>query len=240
MDEQDEFAVELSGARAVFTTRAGGVSPPPYESLNLGFLTADDPANVSRNREILAERHGVQLAYALQVHGNHVRIVERPTTPVAGLPPEGDAVATRAPWLGVMVLAADCLPIAISGGGVVAMVHAGWRGLAADVIAATVSVIRELGTTGAALTAAIGPGAGACCYEVDNELHRRFAERGEDFRQTGNLDLKAIAAHQLRAAGVGRIDDLGLCTICSEESLFFSHRRDGGVTGRQAGVAWLT
>lgn len=239
MTEQAEFAVELRGARAVFTTRSGGVSPPPYDSLNLGFLTADDQANVRRNRELLAERHGISFAYGLQVHGNHVRMMERANDPDRMPPPEGDGVATRVPGVAAMVLAADCLPIAIGGGGAVAMVHAGWRGLATGVIAAAVEAIRELGASRAKLTAAIGPGAGACCYEVDDALHRRFAQRGEDFRRGDNLDLKAIAAHQLRAAGVQQLEDLGLCTICSDSSLFYSHRRDAGVTGRQAGIAWL-
>lgn len=240
MSEQVEFAVELAGAQAVFTTRAGGVSPPPYDSLNLGLLTDDEPGNVARNREILADRHGVALAYGLQVHGNAVCVVDRGNPPTADPPPNADAVATATPGLGVLVLAADCLPIAIAGGGAVAMVHAGWRGLASGVIEAAVAAVRRLGTTGAQLSAVIGPGAGACCYEVDEDLHRRFAARGEGFRSGANLDLKAVAAHQLERSGVARVDDLGLCTICSHGSTFFSHRRDGALTGRQAGLAWLT
>jgi copper oxidase (laccase) domain-containing protein len=126
------------------------------------------------------------------------------------------------------------------------VVHAGWKGLAAGVIAAGVQAIRQLGSHPAGpgrrapIAAAIGPGAGVCCYEVSDELHVRFAELGLDRRQGQNLDLKAIGRAQLTAAGVDQIHTLPWCTICAPPELFFSHRRDDGVTGRQAGVAWLT
>ena len=138
-----------------------------------------------------------------------------------------------------MVLTADCLPIAIAGEGAVTMVHAGWRGLADGIVAEGVRALRELGADGP-LEAAIGPGAGGCCYEVGEEVHREFAEYGDGVRRGRNLDLKAIAREQLVSAGVSAVHDVALCTICADESLFFSHRRDRGVTGRQAGVAWLS
>jgi copper oxidase (laccase) domain-containing protein len=90
------------------------------------------------------------------------------------------------------------------------------------------------------LEAAIGPGAGVCCYEVGEEVHAQFAAYGEGVRHGRNLDLKAIAREDLARAGVATVHDVGLCTICSDASLFFSHRRDRGVTGRQAGLAWLS
>jgi YfiH family protein len=150
-----------------------------------------------------------------------------------------DGQATALPGIAPAALGADCLPVAIAGGGAVAVVHAGWRGLEAGVIDAGVSVVHELSGAGAErLGAAIGPGAGRCCYEVGPEVHARFG--GYDGARVGdNLDLKAIAAAQLRRAGVGAVHDLGMCTMCTPE-LFFSHRRDAGVTGRQAGLAWLT
>ncbi len=138
-----------------------------------------------------------------------------------------------------MVLTADCLPIAIAGAGAVAMLHAGWRGLAAGVVAEGVSAVRELGASGP-LSAAIGPGAGPCCYEVSEDVHAGFADYGADARRGARLDLKAVARMQLVAAGVASVHDAELCTICSDPSLFFSHRRDSGITGRQAGIAWLT
>jgi hypothetical protein len=98
--------------------------------------------------------------------------------------------------------------------------------------------VRELGAVGG-LSAAIGPGAGRCCYQVGPEVHAAFAGLPASVRDGDHLDLKAIARHELELAGVAVIDDIELCTICSE-ALLFSHRRDHGVTGRQAGVAWLT
>src|SRR5205823_5319840 len=110
---------------------------------------------------------------------------------------------------------------------------AGWRGLAGGVVGEGVQALRELGADGP-LEAAIGPGAGGCCYEVGEEVHQMFAAYGDGAHRGWNLDLKAIAREQLEAAGMQAVHDVGLCTMCAEESLFFSHRRDGGITGRQA------
>jgi hypothetical protein len=152
-----------------------------------------------------------------------------------------DGQATDLPGVALAALVADCLPIAVAGGGAVAMLHAGWRGLHGGVIAAGVTAVRELSRTSGELklAAAIGPGAGACCYEVGQEVHDAFAEY-PDVRRGDNLDLKEIARRQLSAAGVGEVHDIELCTLCAPRELLYSHRRDRGVTGRQAGVAWLT
>src|SRR6185437_10374614 len=138
-----------------------------------------------------------------------------------------------------MVMTADCLPVAVAGPSAVAMLHAGWRGLDGGILAEGVDALRELGA-GAPLQAAIGPGAGPCCYEVGEEVHATFAAQDLDIRNGRNLDLKAIAREQLERAGVEVVHDVGLCTICGDPTLLFSHRRDGGVTGRQAGVVWLS
>jgi copper oxidase (laccase) domain-containing protein len=119
------------------------------------------------------------------------------------------------------------------------MLHAGWRGLAAGVLGAGVRALRQLGARGR-LEAAIGPGAGACCYEVGDQVHAVFVEHEPTARRGQNLDMKSIARAQLLAAGVEAVHDAQLCTICADPSLFFSHRRDGGHTGRQAGIAWLS
>jgi copper oxidase (laccase) domain-containing protein len=134
--------------------------------------------------------------------------------------------------LGVTVLVADCLPIALAADGAVAMLHAGWRGLASGVIDAGVRALRAL-SPDAPFQAAIGPGAGPCCYEVGEEVHAHFGTGGP------TLDLKGIANEQLQKAGARRVHDVGLCTMCRPE-LFFSHRRDRGVTGRQAGIACVS
>jgi YfiH family protein len=236
--EGEHIAIDLGGARAVFTTRRGGFSSGPYESLNLGRFTDDDPAAVERNRHSLQSAHGVRFVYGRQVHGCAVLVADAATED-ATMPPDADGQATVVRGLAPMVLTADCLPIAIASRGAVAMVHAGWRGLAGGVIAEGVRAVRRLDGAGP-LAAAIGPGAGPCCYEVGDEVRKAFDEEGEGVRRGRNLDLKEIARRRLERAGVERVHDVGLCTICSDPSLFFSHRRDNGVTGRQAGIAWLS
>jgi YfiH family protein len=232
------FAIDLPGARAVFTTRRGGHSTGAYTSLNLGFLTDDDQDLVARNRASLkAELEVGSLRFVHQVHGAQVRRITAGAAEPAQRP-RVDGQATDVPGVAPASLVADCLPIAVAGAGAVAMLHAGWRGLAGGVVATGVQAVRELGAEGA-LSAAIGPGAGPCCYQVGAEVHAAFEQLPSAVHRGENLDLKAIARHQLERAGVAVIDDIDLCTICSEPALLFSHRRDHGVTGRQAGVAWL-
>ena len=250
----EHVAIDLPGAYALFTTRRGGFSDGPYASLNLGRLTDDRPDAVRRNRARLQEQVGVRPAHIRQVHGTVVRTVtDAADAFVAPLPdagielPEADGQATRLRGVAPMVLTADCLPIALAGrggsgadsGGAVVMLHAGWRGLAGGILPEGVRAVRELGADGA-LEAAIGPGAGLCCYEVGEEVHEVFAHHGDRVRHGRNLDLKAIAREQLEQAGVESVHDVELCTICSDKALFFSHRRDRGVTGRQAGLVWLS
>ena len=117
------------------------------------------------------------------------------------------------------------------------MLHAGWRGLAAGVLEEGVRALTEIGVNGP-LAAAIGPGARACCYQVGDEVREAFAQHGQRVLDGDRLDLAAVAQLQLGSLGVAAVHDTGLCTICSERSLFFSYRRDGGITGRQAGIAW--
>lgn len=240
----EHFAVDLPGARAVFTTRRGGHSVGPYASFNLGFATDDDPDAMARNRAELAAAIGSpEPRFTYQVHGAEVR---RITAGTGGIRdrlnrPRADGQATNLSGVAMAALVADCLPIAVAGGGAAAMVHAGWRGLEGGVIAAGVNAVRELATEGdePKLAGAIGPGAGPCCYEVGDEVHAAFAEYS-GVRRGDNLDLKEIARRQLLAAGVSDVYDITLCTLCAPLGLLYSHRRDGGVTGRQAGVAWLT
>jgi YfiH family protein len=240
----NHFAIDLPGARAVFTTRRGGHSAGPYASLNLGFATDDDPAAMERNRAGLPAAIGSPApSFVYQVHGSEVRRItdaeNRPHPPDRFSRPRMDGQATNLPDVALVALVADCLPVAVAGGGAVAMLHAGWRGLHGGVIAAGVRAVRELGGAAGELAAAIGPGAGPCCYEVGQEVHDAFADYS-DIRRGDNLDLKEIARRQLAAAGVGAVHDIELCTLCAPPELLYSHRRDRGVTGRQAGVAWLT
>jgi len=235
----DHIAAELPGAHALFTTRRGGVSTGPFASLNLGLWTDDEPANVHENRDRLAALTAIErgrFAQGRQVHGVGVRALDAPPDPDEE-PAPADGQATSVDGVAPVVLVADCLPIALAAPGAAAMLHAGWRGLAGGVVEAGVRAVRELGASGD-VVAAIGPGAGGCCYEVGEEVHAAFAAHGDAVRRGRNLDLKAIAARELKAAGVSAVHDVGICTMCADPKLFYSHRRDGGVTGRQAGVAW--
>ena len=242
----EHIGIGMAGARALFTTRRGGFSDGPYASLNLGRMTDDRPEAVRRNRVTVQEQAGVPAALIFQVHGTSVRTISGMSDVGVAPPPDrdielskADGQATQLSGVAPMVLTADCLPIAVAGDGAVAMLHAGWRGLAGGIVAEGVRKVRELGADGP-LEAAIGPGAGGCCYEVGDEVFEVFAEYGDRVRHGRNIDLKAIAHDQLERAGVEAVHDVDLCTICSDESLFFSHRRDHGVTGRQAGLVWLS
>ena len=232
----DHVAADLPGGRVLFSTRRGGVSSGPFASLNLGRLTADHGANVDANRDRLAAAVGLprdRFLYGRQVHGARVR---RATGPMAEHAEE-DGQATAEPGLAALVFVADCLPIMLAAPGGVAALHGGWRGLAAGIVAEGVAALRELGVDGE-LTAALGPSARGCCYEVGEEVHAAFAAVPDARAGERNLDLAAVARHALGAAGVATVHDTGLCTMCGGDDLFFSHRRDGGVTGRQAGVVW--
>jgi YfiH family protein len=248
------IALELPGARVAFSTRVGGVSEGPYESLNLGILTEDEPARVIENRRRLAECVGLRpeaIAMGWQVHGAGVREWRGPPRPPDGPPgeplagdrrgeagfaepgaplPRVDGHVTSAAGVGLLVLVADCLPLALASGDRVAMVHCGWRGLAAGIVERALEQFAE------PPAAAVGPGIGPCCYEVGREVQERFADL-EGVAPGRMLDLRAIVRQRLRSAGVVSIEDVDLCTSCQAD-LFFSHRRDGGVTGRQAGLVW--
>jgi polyphenol oxidase len=232
----DHIVAELPGARALFTTRRGGVSSGPFASLNIGRKTADAGANVDANRERLAAIVGLprqRFLYGIQVHGARVRRATEPPGP-ARPAVEEDGQATALPDAPALVFVADCLPVLLAADGGVAALHCGWRGLAGGIVAEGVAALREVGAEGP-ISAAIGPGARGCCYEVSEEVHAHFGDGRVGER---NLDLPGIAQRQLRAAGVEAVHDVGLCTICAGDELFFSHRRDHGVTGRQAGVVW--
>jgi polyphenol oxidase len=238
--EGEHVAIELPGGRALFTTRRGGVSHGPYASLNLGSFTGDERANVEVNRERLAELVEIpteRFAQGRQLHEATVRRRREPPDPAERPPGPADGQATDQTGVASVVLVADCVPVAVAGPEAVAMLHCGWRGLAAGIVAEGVAALRELGADGT-LTAAIGPGAGRCCYEVGEEVHAAFADLGPEVRDGRRLDLKLVVRRRLEAAGVAETHDVDLCTMCSDPDLFFSHRRDGGETGRQAGVVW--
>ena len=229
---------ELPGARAAFSTRVGGVSEAPYDALNVALKTGDAPGAVGENRRRLATALGVapeNVVMGRQVHGAELHRHERQQEPqvyAEGVrsPDEVDAHATDQPGLVPLVMVADCLPVALAGTGGVAIAHGGWRGLAAGILGKAVEA-------SGAEAAAIGPGIGPCCYEVGDEVLAEFS--GIDGVAQGRmLDLPAVARALLERAGVERVESADLCTSCNQD-LFYSHRRDGERTGRQAGLVWL-
>lgn len=232
--------VDLPGGRVLFSTRQGGVSAGPYESLNLGILTDDDQDRVAENRARLARGAGLapeQVAMGWQVHGTDVLEWDGPPSgggfaaPGAALE-KVDGHATSAFGVALLVLVADCLPVALVSSARVAMLHCGWRGLAGGIVE------RALASFDEPVAAAIGPGIGPCHYEVGPDVLEAFA--GLDGVAAGRmLDLKAVAEAKLRAGGVTGVVGVDRCTYC-EPDVFFSHRRDDGVTGRQGGMVWRT
>jgi polyphenol oxidase len=221
-----ELAYELpGGGRVLFTARADG---------NVSSVSGEGSERGQLARERLKQRIGVRrIARGRQVHGSVVARVTAADDRAESSLLEADGQATALAGIGVMALTADCLPVAVGCSHAVAMLHAGWRGLAAGVLEQGVLALEELGC-GAEISAVIGPGAGQCCYEVGAEVHEALGEPSA----RGALDLRAHARRRLLAAGVSDVRDVEACTICDER--FFSHRREGARAGRQAGVAWLS
>jgi polyphenol oxidase len=225
--------------RVAFSTRRGGVSEGPFASLNLGIRTDDEPARVVENRTRLCDAVGVDRDGATmgwQRHGALVRRAEPRGVVTPGTVYEHcDGLWSDVPGQGMLVLTADCLPIALvrtSGRRpALAILHAGWRGLLAGIAAAGVHAL------GRHVAAVIGPGIGPCCYEVGEEVAEPFREAfGDDVAREGRLDLWTSTERALRAAGCQRVERFDLCTSCDPDR-FFSHRRDRGRTGRQGVIA---
>jgi hypothetical protein len=210
-DGVEWLEASLPGARVAFSTRSAGSVKESHAAL-AGALG------------LPAER----IATARQVHGAElIRQCAVPAEPAAA-----DGHVLTEPGIAALVFAADCLPVAVAGPGGAAMLHCGWRGLAAGIVARGVAAV-------GATEAAIGPGIGPCCYEVGDDVLSAFAPLGDGVATGRMLDLTEVARRLLLEAGVDRIEPAGLCTSCAADR-FFSHRREGGAAGRQGGVAWLT
>ena len=246
-----ETACSIQG----FTTRHEGVSRPPYNSLNLGLNTQDQQANVEGNRSLLARAFGVNqeaLVTPRQVHGSDILVINEPNEDFSHfLSVEGDAVITDQPHVMIGVCVADCAPILLCDPDkkVIAVVHAGWKGTAAKLVAKTVAgMTSEFGSNPARLHAAIGPCIQKCCYEVDEPVKKAFQQGGISWESCAELkspgkwqlDLAAANRELLQLAGVpaDAIQISDQCVCCHSEQ-FFSYRRDKEESGRQMGFIML-
>lgn len=225
--------------RALQTTRAGGISLAPYASMNLGDHVADDPLHVAANRQRLQPWLPSEPVWMRQVHGTVVVCADK-----ASCLPEADAAYARQPNTVCTVMTADCLPLLFCdrAGSVVAAAHAGWRGLLAGVIEATIS---DMAVAPGELMAWLGPAIGPEAFEVGAEVRQMFVDKDaaatQAFAPTVNgkwlADIYQLARGRLRQSGVNAVYGGQYCTYRDDER-FFSYRRDG-VTGRMASMVWL-
>lgn len=241
---------ELGEARIAVSDRWGGVSPEPYAELNLAEHVADDPRHVGENRRRLAAALGLapgSVTFMTQVHGRDVAVVDGRAAPPTGAPrppPRADALVTAGQGVALAVLVADCVPVLLVGtsevGPVLAAAHAGRRGVALGVVAATVEAMARLGARPGSVSARVGPAVCARCYEVPVSMADELVAAVPSARATSStgtpaLDLPGAVAVQLQDAGVTEVEVDRTCT--AEDPSLYSHRRDG-VTGRFAGVVW--
>jgi YfiH family protein len=239
------YEESLAAARVVFTDRAGGVSAPPYDALNLALHTDDEWDRVAANRDLLARTVGLsagQLVFGQQVHGTGVRVVTRASARAhdRGLP-QTDGLVTTTSGLGLVMMGADCPPVLLVSDGVVGAAHVGRQGLVAGVLLQLLAAMRVHGA--GRITAWIGPRVCGACYEVPAAMAAEAeaaapGSRATTRRHTPSIDLAAGVRRQLMDAAVVDVVDVGGCTV-EQPDRFYSYRRDG-VTGRHAGLVWLT
>jgi hypothetical protein len=225
------------GACLCFSTRRGGISEPPFDTLNLGRSSGDRPDAIAANRRRLLADLGLdpaRLATASQVHGARV---ERVSAPVHVS--ECDALVSTAPGLAIAVAGADCIPILFTAPGAVAAAHAGWRGVVAGVAEAALEALTSAaGARPDRATAHLGPCIRSCCFRVGPDVAARFpSDLVRESEGSTFVDLPGAARRRLIERGMdpGSIFDTGACTSC-EPSWYYSHRRDHGLTGRLWGV----
>jgi polyphenol oxidase len=242
-----------SNVHALVTTRRGGVSRPPCDTLNLGLHTGDERDDVLANRAALAHLTQAQLAWLEQVHGT--RVADAAQVLRDGRPAQADASVTSAAGLACIVMVADCLPVLFcdARGRAVGAAHAGWRGLSAGVLEQTAyAVAREAGE-GAVVQAWLGPAIGPRAFEVGRDVFEAFvddapaAERDataaafvahRSAPQKYFADLHSLARIRLHRADVNSVTGVQACTV-SDAERFYSYRRDGA-TGRFAALVWLS
>jgi hypothetical protein len=243
--------LEAIGVPHAFSTRCGGISPPPFDSLNLGnpanCETRDDQQRIHHNYRLLLAAAGCPTEAPLRVHQVHgCAVVDAQPELLFDPDRQADAIVSNDGARAVSIRIADCVPVLLSSGDgkLVAAVHAGWRGIVANVIGATVGRMMDSHAPPQSMVAAIGPCIGREAFEVGPEVIAEFKRifgstapielRGDG---KGRADLRAAARLQLIAAGLlsDCIDSTDRCTVTHRDE-FFSHRRDRGVTGRMAAV----
>jgi len=238
-----------------FSCRNGGVSRPPFNSLNLGFNTHDPHPHVEANRTTLTRSFDLpphRLLTVQQEHGTNILVINEPNPDVSHFQRlTCDAILTDQPGVMIGVLVADCFPVLLFDPErrVAGAVHIGWRGAATGLLGQTVQALAdEFGANPGSLFAGIGPGIGAHNYEVDRPVRDAFRQGVGDWDKVAEeiglgkwrLDLRRSCRLQLETAGVPskRIEEVDQCTCCHRE-MFFSYRRDQGNTGRQIGFILL-
>jgi hypothetical protein len=246
--------IEKMGFKNAFSARAGGVSPLPSNSLNLGNFSGDERENVIENQRRFLNALGAsrwQLVTAKQVHSADVRSV-RDAEDALSEPTTCDALTANIERILLAAQTADCLPILIADErtGAFAAVHAGWRGTLAGILARTLERMQlSYDSRPEDLCAALGPAIGACCFEVGPEVIAQFRGKygyteqlisGRRENGKAHLDLNLANKRQMIDAGLepGNIYDCGLCTVCRND-LFFSYRYERGAekpVGRLMGV----
>ncbi len=220
-----------AGVLVAFTARLGGVSKPPYDTLNLAVRVGDERADVMENRRraaLVAGFDADRLTLALQVHAADVLDAAPGDSGVLG---EADGLFAASPGPVLGILAADCAAVALWGERGVAIVHAGWRGLVAGVVSKGVERVGDVHA------AWVGPAIKACCYEVGPEVVEGFREAGLPVADASHVDPGRAAVAALEDAGVDRVARIDVCTSCDER--FFSYRRDG-LTGRHGAFVSLS
>lgn len=240
-----------NGFRHGFTTRVGGVSPPPFDSLNLGWKWGDERNCVDENHRRLLAVSGADIMFrASQVHGVRVLRVRRGDAARAIAAEEADGLCSDEPGVGLSVHVADCTPIVMAcpRTGACAALHAGWRGTVAGMARAGVeSLVSRFGCQPRDLRVALGPCIGACCFEVGPEVVGAFTSAMPEAEKNGvvvhgevrkpRIDLRLFQRLQLEAAGVppDNIDTSTDCTLCDAGRRFYSFRKSGRRTGQLVG-----
>lgn len=246
--------LEGTGVTHAFLTRLGGVSAPPFDTLNLGHTVGDDLAAVEENHRRAFAALGIsreQVVSPYQVHGAHVRPVGQAHT--GTIQPATDGLLTTAPGVALLLRFADCVPLLLFDPvhRAVGLIHAGWKGTAAGVVPAAVAAfVHHVGSSPGDLWAGVGPAIGPCCYQVEPDIVEAIArvcpDEAEVIQQRDGaqrdvglyLDLPGAVRAQLEAAGISHVEMANLCTACHTEE-WFSHRAEHGRTGRFGALVML-